>query len=90
MWRDWVRDVGWLSVTRASESSYDSIRNPLSRLDLTRYRIHFLEKRLVDAVEKIVALGKIVAIPYRGGRRRWTGIPGVSFSSDGQGIPGVR
>ena len=58
-WREWVREVAWRhpEVTRASESSYDSIRNPFTRLDTTAYRIHWLEMRMSEAVEKISALG---------------------------------
>jgi hypothetical protein len=59
-WGNFVSEVAWLdpSVTRASESTHDSVRNPNSRNDTELYRIHWLEGRIEEAVKQINKLGK--------------------------------
>ena len=58
-WCQFVREA-WLceDVTRASESSHDSVRNPHDKKDQASYRIHWLERRKRDAVKLIQELGR--------------------------------
>ena len=58
-WAEFVRRA-WLTeeVTRAAESSHDSIRNPHDKRDKEDHRIHWLEMRKGDAVTKIQQLAR--------------------------------
>ena len=74
---DWVEFVrrAWLEeeITRAAESSHDSLRNPHDKNDKESYRIHWLEMRRGAAVKKIQELGKAQfpgSFQYSDGRER--------------------
>ena len=60
-WLTWVGDVGWLhpEVTRAAESTWDTVRNPLDKSDEHQYRIHWLETKLSVVVDQINVLGRV-------------------------------
>ncbi len=52
VWNIWVREVAWLhdTITRVSESTYDSMRNPHNHRDKQRYRYHWLETKRWSAL----------------------------------------
>ena len=57
-WSEFITRTAWLhaEVTRESESTHDTIRNPNDRRDKRRYRKHWLETKMEDAVVKITRL----------------------------------
>jgi hypothetical protein len=59
-WADFAA-TSWLheDITRASENTYDSLRNPHDHSDTQIYRIHWLEQKIEDVVDKINSMGRV-------------------------------
>ena len=73
-WGDFIVEM-WLSeeCTRASENAADEISNPHNKHDKSRYRLHWLEKKLEEVVRIVNEHGKVrfgADFEYKDGIRR--------------------
>ena len=78
-WVDWITNVAWLlpEVTRGAVNMNDWVRNPNARSDKRQYRVHWLETKVAEAVQKIQGLGTRAFPPdyqYADGLRREFGV----------------
>ena len=71
--------MAWLlpEVTRGAVNMNDWVRNPNARSDKRQYRVHWLETKVAEAVQKIQGLGTRAFPPgyqYADGLRREFGV----------------